>query len=59
MPSRKEVKTMNELSSDNNREIPFSRRYTLREIWEYLHVKYDTDQSENFDILKENSPQQA
>lgn len=31
---------MNELSKQENSTIPFSRRYTLREIWIYLNQKY-------------------
>jgi hypothetical protein len=38
--SKKGGETMNILSKEENREIPFSRRFTLREIWGYLDKKY-------------------
>jgi hypothetical protein len=38
--SKKGGETMNILSKTGNREIPFSRRFTLREIWTYLDTKY-------------------
>jgi hypothetical protein len=40
MPSKKGGETMNILSKTENREIPFSRRFTLKEIWVYLDKKY-------------------
>lgn len=37
---------MNELSSEINAEISFSRRFTLTEIWKYLDEKYRYDQKD-------------
>ena len=39
-PLRKEVMTMKELSMGAKCEIPFSRRFTIHQIWAELDKKY-------------------
>ncbi len=48
---------MKELSEQENSKIPFSRRYTLREIWTYLNDKYSESANETNRVIS-NPPQE-